>query len=178
MPDAVFVEDMAVVLDEGAVICRPGAASRRGETPGVLEALARHGRPLQQIQAPGTLDGGDVLVIGRQVFVGASARTNRAGIDQLARHKPLLLCRFRLTIDGVRHALMPIYEYRCRACNHRFELIVNGSTLPACPACKARDLEKQLSVFAVATSPSASPAPLGPCGRCGHPDGPGSCSVN
>ena len=84
MPDAVFVEDIAVVLDEGAVIGRPGAASRRAETPGVLEALARHGRPLQQIQAPGTLDGGDVLVIGRQVFVGSSARSNRAGIDQLA----------------------------------------------------------------------------------------------
>jgi dimethylargininase len=85
MPDAVFVEDMAVVVAEGAVICRPGATSRRAEMPGVLEALARHGRPLQQIQAPGTLDGGDVLVIGRRVFVGTSARTNGAGIDQLAR---------------------------------------------------------------------------------------------
>ena len=85
MPDAVFVEDTAVVLDEGAVICRPGAESRRVETPGVAEALARHGHPLQQIQAPGTLDGGDVLVIGRQVFVGSSARTNRAGFDQLER---------------------------------------------------------------------------------------------
>jgi dimethylargininase len=85
MPDAVFVEDIAVVLDEGAVICRPGAESRRAEAPVVAEALARHGRPLQQIQAPGTLDGGDVLVIGRQVFVGSSARTNRAGVDQLVR---------------------------------------------------------------------------------------------
>ena len=85
MPDAVFVEDIALVLDEGAVICRPGVESRRAETPGVLEALARHGRPLQHIKAPGTLDGGDVLVVGRQVFVGASARTNGAGIDQLAR---------------------------------------------------------------------------------------------
>lgn len=83
MPDAVFVEDIAVVLDEGAVICRPGAESRRAETPGVVEALTRHGRSLQQIQAPGVLDGGDVLVFGRHVFVGSSARTNRAGIDQL-----------------------------------------------------------------------------------------------
>jgi dimethylargininase len=79
------VEDVAVVLEEGAVICRPGAESRRAETPLVVEALARHGHPLQEIQAPGTLDGGDVLVIGRQVFVGSSARTNRAGIDQLNR---------------------------------------------------------------------------------------------
>ena len=85
MPDAVFVEDIAVVLDEGAVVCWPGAEPRRTETAGVLEALARHGRPAQHIKAPGTLDGGDVLVIGRQVFVGSSARTNRAGIDQLAR---------------------------------------------------------------------------------------------
>jgi dimethylargininase len=84
MPDAVFVEDMAVVLEEGAVICRPGAGSRRAETAGVIEALVRHGRPVQEIQAPGTIDGGDVLVIGRTVFVGSSARTNRAAIDQLS----------------------------------------------------------------------------------------------
>jgi dimethylargininase len=84
MPDAVFVEDIAVVLNEGAVICRPGAESRRAETPGILDALTRHGRPVQHITAPGTLDGGDVLVVGRRVFVGSSTRTNRAGIDQLA----------------------------------------------------------------------------------------------
>jgi dimethylargininase len=84
MPDSVFIEDIAVVLDEGAVVGRPGAESRRLETAGVVEALVRHGRPMQQIQSPGTLDGGDVLVIGRQVFVGSSARTNRAAIDQLS----------------------------------------------------------------------------------------------
>jgi dimethylargininase len=84
MPDAVFIEDIAVVLDEGAVICRPGSELRRAETPGIVEALVRHGRPLQQIQPPGTLDGGDVLVIGRDVFVGSSARTNRSAIDQLS----------------------------------------------------------------------------------------------
>ena len=84
MPDSVFIEDIAVVLDEGAVVCRPGAASRRIETAGVVEALVRHRRPMQHIQAPGTLDGGDVLVVGRQVFVGSSARTNRPAIDQLS----------------------------------------------------------------------------------------------
>ena len=84
MPDAVFVEDIAVMLGEGAIICRPGAESRRIERAGVKESLARHGRALGQITSPGTLDGGDVLVVGRQVFVGSSARTNRAGIDQLA----------------------------------------------------------------------------------------------
>jgi dimethylargininase len=84
MPDSVFIEDIAVVLDEGAVICRPGAESRRIETAGVVDALVRHARPLQQIKAPGTLDGGDVLVVGREVFVGSSARTNRPAIDQLS----------------------------------------------------------------------------------------------
>lgn len=97
MPDAVFIEDIAVVLDEGAVICRPGAEPRRAETPGVVEALVRHGRPLQQIQPPGTLDGGDVLVVGREVFVGASARTNRAAIDQLSG----MLAEVRYTVRAV-----------------------------------------------------------------------------
>lgn len=83
LPDSVFVEDTAVVLDEVAVIARPGAASRQPETEPVARALAAH-RPLTRITAPATLDGGDVLRIGRTVCVGESGRTNRAGIDQLA----------------------------------------------------------------------------------------------
>jgi dimethylargininase len=83
MPDAVFVEDAAIVFREGAVIARPGAESRRAETPAVAEALARFGLSHREIQEPGTLDGGDVLVVGRDVFVGASRRTNTAGINQL-----------------------------------------------------------------------------------------------
>ena len=82
-PDSVFVEDAAVVLDECAVITRPGAASRRGETSSVAEALRRH-RELRCIEEPATLDGGDVLRLGRRIFVGRSTRTNRAGIEQLA----------------------------------------------------------------------------------------------
>lgn len=82
LADSVFVEDTAVVVDEVAVITRPGAPSRRAETASIAAALAPH-RPLREIVAPGTLDGGDVLVIGRQVFVGASARSNAAGIEQL-----------------------------------------------------------------------------------------------
>jgi putative FmdB family regulatory protein len=75
---------------------------------------------------------------------------------------------------------MPLYEYECRSCRHRFELLVRESTELACPACHGHDLEKQLSVFAV-SAPADGRAPLrgaGPCGACGHPDGPGSCSVN
>ena len=82
MPDAVFVEDVAIVTDEVAVMTRPGAASRRREGESVAAILARH-RPLHAIVAPGTLDGGDVLRIGRRVFVGESARTNSQGIAQL-----------------------------------------------------------------------------------------------
>ena len=83
-PDSVFVEDTAVVLAEIAVITRPGAPSRRGETPTVAEALEQR-RRVAAIAAPGCLDGGDVLHIGRTLHVGASGRTNEAGIDQLAR---------------------------------------------------------------------------------------------
>jgi dimethylargininase len=83
-PDAVFVEDTAVVLEEAAVITRPGAASRRDEVDEVARVLAAF-RPLFSIAAPGTLDGGDVLVVGRVVFVGLSARTNAEGAAQLAR---------------------------------------------------------------------------------------------
>ena len=82
LPDSVFVEDTAVVLDEVAIIARPGAPSRRPETLSVGEALAPV-RRLEQIVDPGTLDGGDVLCVGRQLFVGRSTRTNEDGIQQL-----------------------------------------------------------------------------------------------
>src|SRR6185295_17496278 len=84
MPVSVFIEDMGVVFDEVAIITRPGAASRRAETAGVADALQKY-RPLHRMEAPGTADGGDVLVAGRQVFVGRSSRTNDAGIDQMRR---------------------------------------------------------------------------------------------
>ena len=85
MPDSVFVEDTAVVFDDVAVIARPGAASRRGETASMVEALTPH-RRLAFIQPPGTLDGGDVLVTPGRVFVGISGRTNADGARQLASH--------------------------------------------------------------------------------------------
>ncbi|HEY2090243.1 MAG TPA: arginine deiminase family protein [Thermoanaerobaculia bacterium] len=84
MPDSVFVEDTAVVLDDVAVITRPGAPSRRGETRSMAEALRQY-RELAYIEAPGTLDGGDVLRLGDTLYVGLSARTNEEGIRQLGR---------------------------------------------------------------------------------------------
>lgn len=83
--DAVFVEDTAVVVDGVAVITRPGAESRRAEVDSTAAALARH-RKLAYIEAPGTLDGGDVLTVGRTVYVGQTARSNHAGIEQLRSH--------------------------------------------------------------------------------------------
>jgi dimethylargininase len=82
--DGVFVEDTAIVLPEVAVIAHPGAASRREEVASVTEVLARH-RRLVRIAAPGTLEGGDVVHIGRTLHVGASGRSNAEGIQQLAR---------------------------------------------------------------------------------------------
>lgn len=80
-PDSVFIEDTAVVLDELAVVARPGAASRRAETDAVERALAPL-RPLARITAPGTVDGGDVLVVGRRIWIGLTGRTNAEGIAQ------------------------------------------------------------------------------------------------
>jgi dimethylargininase len=82
-PDGVFVEDSAVVLPETAVITRAGVLSRRGESASVAAALAQH-LPIVRIEEPGCLEGGDVLRIGRSLYVGASARTNPAGIAALA----------------------------------------------------------------------------------------------
>ena len=79
-----FVEDTALVLEELAVITRPGAASRRPETESVAAALEPL-RPLMRIGGPGTLDGGDVLVTGRSLFVGLSGRSTREGAAELAR---------------------------------------------------------------------------------------------
>lgn len=84
MPDSLFIEDIAVVLDEIAIVTRPGAESRRAESAAVAEALEAY-RPLAFIEPPGTMDGGDVLVVGQSIFVGCSSRTNTAGIDHMRR---------------------------------------------------------------------------------------------
>jgi dimethylargininase len=84
MPDAVFVEDLAVIFDEMAILTRPGADSRRPEMPAIAAALAAY-RPLEAIQPPATIDGGDVLVAGRHVFVGGSTRTNGEAAAQMRR---------------------------------------------------------------------------------------------
>lgn len=82
-PDAVFVEDAAVVLERSALLARSGAASRRGEMASVGDALARH-RDVVPLEAPATLDGGDVLRAERTIYVGQTARTNAEGLAALS----------------------------------------------------------------------------------------------
>jgi dimethylargininase len=84
LPDSVFVEDTALVLDQMAVLCRPGAASRRAEVEAIARALSAY-RELARIEPPGTLDGGDLMRAGQTIHVGLSTRSNPAGIDQLER---------------------------------------------------------------------------------------------
>lgn len=96
LPDSVFVEDTALVLDELAVILRPGAESRRPETATVARALARH-RETVELGAPGTLDGGDILRLGRMLYVGLSTRSGTAGIAALAE----VVRRFGYDVVGV-----------------------------------------------------------------------------
>lgn len=83
-PDGTFVEDAAVVVDDLAVLTRPGAESRRGEVASIAPVLRGLGLRTTTVEAPGTLDGGDVLQVGRTVFVGLGGRTDEAGAAQLA----------------------------------------------------------------------------------------------
>ncbi|MGB8129020.1 MAG: FmdB family zinc ribbon protein [Candidatus Angelobacter sp.] len=74
---------------------------------------------------------------------------------------------------------MPIFEYVCQQCSHRFEAIVMSKQKVACPKCESKRLNQQLSSFAVGSEKSRAAAPVGgPCGSCGDPRGPGACSMN
>jgi putative FmdB family regulatory protein len=73
---------------------------------------------------------------------------------------------------------MPLYEYTCRRCRHGFEELVFGDATVACPACKAQDVERALSVFAVGGSDRPTSPSLSPCGSCGDPRGPGACKAS
>ncbi|NDU72930.1 N(G),N(G)-dimethylarginine dimethylaminohydrolase [Actinomadura sp. DSM 109109] len=85
LPDAVFVEDALVVCGDLAVLGRSGAPGRRGETAGAERAARGLGLRVERIEAPGTLDGGDVVAVGGTVYVGRTSRTNEEGICRLAR---------------------------------------------------------------------------------------------
>lgn len=96
--DGVFVEDCAVVLPELAIIARPGAESRREEVYSIVEMLERYRENIHYIEAPGTLDGGDVLRVGDQLWVGLSARTNADAVLQMQ----AILKPYGYTVEAVR----------------------------------------------------------------------------
>ena len=139
LPDSVFVEDTAIVVSEVAIIMRPGAESRRAETASVAGALGRY-RELRWIEEPGTIDGGDVIVCGRRVFVGRSSRTNGAGIAQLQN----LLVPFGYRVRGV----------DLRGCLHLKSAATQVSTdmLLVNPAWIVRDQFADVELLAVAES--------------------------
>jgi dimethylargininase len=96
LPDSVFVEDVALVFDEIAIITRPGADSRKPEIESIVRALQPY-RTLCFIEAPGTLDGGDVLRVGRTVYVGLSSRSNQSAVEQTQK----FLAPYGYTVTGV-----------------------------------------------------------------------------
>jgi dimethylargininase len=97
-PDSCFVEDVAVCTKRFALITRPGAASRAGEIAGIRDLLAAHYRIIEEIKAPGTLEGGDVMMAGDHFYIGLSSRTNAEGCAQFIK----ALERNGFTGSGVR----------------------------------------------------------------------------
>lgn len=96
LPDSVFVEDTAFILPEVAVITRPGADSRKPETESIVRALSPH-IPLVHVIEPATVDGGDVLVLGKNIYIGISTRSNAAAVSQIQE----LLNEYGYTVTAV-----------------------------------------------------------------------------
>ena len=96
LPDSVFVEDTAIILPEVALLTRPGADSRKPEVDSISRALAPY-RDLVRITAPATVDGGDVLVLDKQIYVGLSTRSNPMAIEQMNQ----LLGKYGYHVTGV-----------------------------------------------------------------------------
>jgi dimethylargininase len=96
LPDSVFVEDTAFILPEVAVITRPGADSRKPETESIIRALSPH-IALVHVTAPASVDGGDVLVLGKNIYIGMSTRSNQEAVDQIQN----LLDRYGYKVTGV-----------------------------------------------------------------------------
>ena len=96
LPDCVFVEDTAIVLDEVAVMMSMGAESRRAEPPAIERALRKY-REIERVTLPATIDGGDVVRCGRALYVGESPRSNRAGIEAVRE----IVSAYGYTVTGV-----------------------------------------------------------------------------
>jgi len=127
LPDSVFVEDTAFILPEVTVITRPGADSRKPETASIAQALSPRTK-LIYIREPATIDGGDVLVIGRNIFVGLSTRSNKEAIDQLN----VLLKEYGYTVKCVHlHDCLHLKSAVSRVDDHT--LLINRNWVDAEP---------------------------------------------
>jgi dimethylargininase len=103
LPDAIFVEDPILVLDEIAILLRMGAVSRRPEAESLAAAISPY-RPLRRMHEPANVEGGDIMRVGRDLFVGLSSRTNAAGISQLrAEAEPLGYRVHAVEVTGCLH---------------------------------------------------------------------------
>jgi dimethylargininase len=125
LPDAVFVEDTALVLDEVAVMLRPGAPSRLPEVESVARVLERY-RPLEYIQAPATIDGGDILQVDRRLYVGLSGRTNQEAALQLH----AIVAPFRYEVIAVPISSCLHLKSACSCVGDR-TILLNRSWVPA-----------------------------------------------
>jgi dimethylargininase len=128
-PDGVFIEDAVVVHGDLAVVTRPGNPARRPETIGLDELVSRYGYEVASIRSPGTLDGGDVLKVGRTVFVGRGARTNDAGIEQ-----------FRSALGGRVDAVVPVPVQRVLHLKSAVTALPDGTVIGWEPAVDDPDL--------------------------------------
>jgi len=117
LPDSVFIEDTALVLDELAILASMGASSRRAEPIGI-EPVLREYREVHAIHAPATLEGGDVVRIGRTLLVGVSSRTNRAGNQAL-----------KDIVEPHGYRLIPVAVGRCLHLKTACTALPNGALL-------------------------------------------------
>jgi dimethylargininase len=117
LPDSVFIEDTALVLDELAILASMGAASRRSETIGI-EGVLREYREVYRIELPATLEGGDVTLIGRTLLVGLSSRTNIDGVQAL-----------KTIVERFGYRLVPVKLGRCLHLKTACTALPNGTLL-------------------------------------------------
>jgi dimethylargininase len=160
LPDCVFIEDTAIVLDEVAILCSMGHASRRNEPAGIEPELRRY-REIEQIDLPATIDGGDVLRVGKRLVVGLSRRTSAAAIEGLT----TIAARYGYAIDPVRVTGCLHLKSACTA-------LPDGRLL-ANPAWLDATALRQYEVVHVATNEpdAANVALVGEtvCAAAGHP---------
>ena len=97
-PDSTFIEDVSVCTPHCAIITNPGASARNGETAGIQYVLSAYYYNLEKIETPGTLDGGDIMMVGDHYYVGMSDRTNDEGADQFLK----ILEKYKMTGSKVK----------------------------------------------------------------------------